>query len=165
MNERTSTSEGSKKKRLVLGGYYASMQDEDAKKRYLEKLNVTDGINPYETREWNKWKDDGDLWPSITHFNLAMYLLVAPSPYSGNDVLNYKSLDFYRNLLSGWGNNGTVQTAENFRALNGREVSCQSDLKLFKSNGTTESHILIIAQQTCTILSSTDIELFGDIKK
>lgn len=101
MNERTSTSEGSKKKRLVLGGYFASMQDEDAKKRYLEKLNATGGIDPYET-EKKEWKDDVDLWPSITHINLAMYLLVTPSPYSGNDLLNYKSLDCYRNFLSGW---------------------------------------------------------------
>ena len=46
MNERMSTSEGSKKKRPVLGGYFASMQDKDAKKRYLEKMNVTSGIDP-----------------------------------------------------------------------------------------------------------------------
>ena len=30
-----------------------------------------------------------------------MYLLVTPSPYSG-DLLNYKSLDYYQNFLSGW---------------------------------------------------------------
>ena len=46
MNERMSTREGSKIKRPVLGGYIALMQDKDAKKRYLEKLNVTGGIDP-----------------------------------------------------------------------------------------------------------------------
>ena len=101
MNERTSTSEGSKKRRLVLGGYFASMQNEDAKKRYLEKLNVIGGLDPYET-EKKEWKDDVDFWPSITHINLAIYQLVTPSPYIGNDLLNYKSLDCYRNFLSGW---------------------------------------------------------------
>ena len=90
-----------RKKRLVLGGYFASMQDNDAKKRYLEKLKFTGGIDPYET-EKKEWTDDVDLWPSITHINLAMYLVLTPSPYTGDELLNYKSLDCYRNFLSGW---------------------------------------------------------------
>ena len=89
------------KKRLVLGGYFASMQDNDAKKRYLEKLKFTGGIDPYETGR-KEWTDDVDLWPSITHINLAMYLVLTPSPYTGDELLNYKSLDCYRNFLSGW---------------------------------------------------------------
>ena len=31
-----------------------------------------------------------------------MYLLVTPSPYSGDDLVNYKSMDCYINFLSGW---------------------------------------------------------------
>ena len=31
-----------------------------------------------------------------------MYLLVTPSPYSGEDLVNYKSMDCYINFLSGW---------------------------------------------------------------
>ena len=77
------------------------MKDEDAKKRYLHKLQVIGGLDPYET-EKNEWEDDVDLWPSITYVNLGMYLLVTPSPYSGEDLMNYKSLDCYRNFLSGW---------------------------------------------------------------
>ena len=34
--------------------------------------------------------------------NVGMYLLVTPSPYTGEDLLNYKSLDCYRNFLAGW---------------------------------------------------------------
>ena len=59
------------------------------------------GLDPYET-ERKEWKDDVELWLSITHVNLGMYLLVIPSPYSGEDSLNYKSLDCYQNFLSGW---------------------------------------------------------------
>jgi hypothetical protein len=29
-------------------------------------------------------------------------ILVTPSPYSGNDLVNYKSMDCYINFLSGW---------------------------------------------------------------
>ena len=31
-----------------------------------------------------------------------MYLLVTPSLYTGENLLNYKSLNSYKNLLSGW---------------------------------------------------------------
>lgn len=48
----------------------------------------------YET-ERNGWKDDMDLWRSVTYVHLRMYLLVTPSPYSGDDLLNYKSVDCY----------------------------------------------------------------------
>ena len=89
------------KKRLLLGGYLSSMKDQEAKKRYLDKLHIIGGLDPYET-ERKEWKDNVDLWPSITHVNLGMYLLVTPSPYSGEDLLNYKSLDCYKNVLSGW---------------------------------------------------------------
>ena len=67
---------------------------------YLAKIAGIGGIDPYET-ERNDWKDDVDMWPCITHVNVGMYLLVTPSVYTGEDLLNYKSLDCYRNFLSG----------------------------------------------------------------
>ena len=78
MNERASTSEGSKKRRLVLGGYLASVQDKDAKERHLENLNFTGGIDSYETEK--EWNDDVGFWPSITYINLAMYMYVTRLP-------------------------------------------------------------------------------------
>ena len=91
----------SNQKRLLLGGYFSSLKDKSAKKRYTDKLRFINGIDPYET-ERKDWKDDVELWPAVTHVNLGMYLLVTPCPYSGEDLLNYKSLDCYRNVLSGW---------------------------------------------------------------
>ena len=43
-----------------------------------------------------------DLWPSITCVHIAMYFLITPSSYTGDDLLNYKSMDCYNNFLSGW---------------------------------------------------------------
>ena len=43
-----------------------------------------------------------DLWPCVTYVHLGIYLLVTPSPYSGDDLMNYKSLECYRDFLSGW---------------------------------------------------------------
>ncbi len=90
----------SKKKRL-LGGYFESMRDSDGKARYIEKLSLLGGFDPHES-ERSQWLDDVDLWPSITHIHLAMYLLYTPSRYTGEDLLNYKSLDCYIHFVSGW---------------------------------------------------------------
>ena len=63
---------------MVRASYFATMQDKDAKKRYRKNLDITGGIDPYETKK-KECKNDVDLWISITHINLAMYLLVNPS--------------------------------------------------------------------------------------
>ena len=86
-----------------LSGYMTSIQDQDTKKWYLDKLGVIGGLDPYETVR-NEWQDDVDLWPAITsvHIGMYMYLLVTPSPYTGEELKNYKSLDCYISFLSGW---------------------------------------------------------------
>ena len=43
-----------------MDGYVSSMKDQDAKRRYLDKLRVIGGLDPYET-ERKEWKDDVDL--------------------------------------------------------------------------------------------------------
>ena len=88
------------KKRLLLGGYFEFLKDAEGKKRYLEKLEILGGFDPYDTGK-SEWQDDVDLWPSITHIHLGMYLLYSASPYTGEDLLNYKSLDCYINFISG----------------------------------------------------------------
>jgi hypothetical protein len=63
-------------------------------------LSLIGNMDPYES----EWLDDVDLWlwPSITSVNIAMYLLFTQSPYTGNDLLNYKSINCYNNFLPGW---------------------------------------------------------------
>ena len=80
------------RKKLLLGGYFSALKDVDGKKRYQDKLKVLD-----ETTR-SEWLDDVDLWPNITHVHVGMYLVHTPSPYTGDDLLSYKSLDF---LLDG----------------------------------------------------------------
>ena len=43
------------KKRLLLGGYFSALKDQNAKKGYLDKLRVVNGLDPYET-ERKEWK-------------------------------------------------------------------------------------------------------------
>ena len=64
-------------------------------------MGIIGGLDPYEIVR-SEWVDDIDMWPSVTCVYIAMYLLVTPSPYTGEDLMNYKSMDCYINFLSGW---------------------------------------------------------------
>ena len=48
------------KKMLLLGGYFASIRDKEGQRRYMEKLSIIGGFDPYES-ERNEWQDDVDL--------------------------------------------------------------------------------------------------------
>ena len=84
----------------LLSEYYATLSSEASKSHYGEKLRLIQGIDPYELK--NEWKDDLDLWPEITYIHVWMYLIITPSPYTEQDMLNYKSLDLYQNFIKGW---------------------------------------------------------------
>ena len=45
--------------------------------------------------------DDVEIWPSITHIYVGMYLLCTSIPNNLKELLNDKSLDCYINLVSG----------------------------------------------------------------
>ena len=75
-----------------------SLVDLPSEERYREKLKFIGGTDPYKIPK-ETWKD---LWPSVTYINVGMYLVVSPSPYSGEDMMNYKSLECYHCFTSGW---------------------------------------------------------------
>lgn len=84
----------------ILPEYYSSLQDEKAKERYVEKILYVGGLDPYKIPR-KEWSDLIELWPGITQIHIGMYLLLTPSPYSREDLLNYKSLDCYKNFVAG----------------------------------------------------------------
>lgn len=81
--------------------YLSSLDDFTAKTRYKAKLSTVGGLDPYEIAR-NEWEDELEMWPSVSSVHIAMYLLVTPSPYTGDDLVNYKSMDCYCNFLAGW---------------------------------------------------------------
>ena len=103
----------------MLPGYFLSLQDKNGRKRYMEKLMAIGGVDPYEIPK-NEWQDDIDLWPGITYINLGMYLLLTPSPYTGEDLMNYKSLECYKNFVSGWVREVLVKDFSGVRAVSGK---------------------------------------------
>ena len=85
----------------ILPEYCLSLQDEKSKDRYMEKILCVGGCDPYEIPR-KEWSNSIELWPTITYIHIGMYLLLTPSPYSQEDLFNYKSLDCYRNFVAGW---------------------------------------------------------------
>ncbi|XP_046840588.1 uncharacterized protein LOC124434733 [Xenia sp. Carnegie-2017] len=64
------------------------------------KLRRCNGDDPYEIPK-NQWLDDIDLWPAVSYIDICMYLLFSVSPYTNEQLKNYKSLDSYQNFVNG----------------------------------------------------------------
>ena len=88
-------------KRGLLPGYFEGIQLKETKERYLDKLADIGGQDPYEIPR-NEWMDDVDSWPDVTYIHVGMYLLFSSSPYTQDQLMNYKSLDCYQNFANGW---------------------------------------------------------------
>ena len=83
-----------------LPGYASSIADAKDKQRYAEKIAVV-GCDPYEISK-AEWDHNTDMWPSITYVHVCMHLIINSSPYTKDDMLNYKSLDSFKNFQDGW---------------------------------------------------------------
>jgi hypothetical protein len=86
------------KNTAFLPGYVDSLKYSQAKACYKEKVDKIGGLDQYKTTR-SEWEDNIDLWPSV---HVAMYLLPTPSFYTGEDLVNYKSMDCYCQFLAGW---------------------------------------------------------------
>ena len=76
-------------------GYSSTIVDTESKQRYAYKLRLISGYDPYEL-PGEEWQDNIEMWPAITFVHVCMYLILNPSPYTTDDMLNYKSLDSFK---------------------------------------------------------------------
>jgi hypothetical protein len=89
------------KNKGFLPGYLNTIQCIQSKERYVAKLAYSNGEDPYEIPK-RLWEDDINIWPSVTHIDVGMYLLFSQSPCSQEQLKNYKSLDCFQNFVNGW---------------------------------------------------------------
>ena len=82
-------------------GILPGLQQKESKERYIEKLKSMEGQDLYEISR-KEWIDDVDCWPDVTYINVGLYPLFAASPYTQEQLMNYKSLDCYQNFANGW---------------------------------------------------------------
>lgn len=69
------------------------------KERYLAKLTIIDGKDPYML---SSWSEDVQILPNVTYPDIVNYLLFSPSSYTLDDLKSYKGLDAYNYFVSGW---------------------------------------------------------------
>ena len=60
------------------------------------------------------------MWPAITYVHVCMYLILYPSPYTKDDMLNYKSLDSFQNFQNGWVREVLVKEVSERRIIIGK---------------------------------------------
>ena len=85
----------------LLPGYLASVSDKVSKERYLEKIKMLNGLDPYELPR-REWYDDVDKWPETSLVDVTVYLLFSSSPFTQEEIKNYKSLECYQRFIAGW---------------------------------------------------------------
>ena len=70
------------------------------RQRYKEKVtSYLCGQDPYEL-PMKDWENDIDLWPSVTYVDIGMYLLFSNSPYTQDQLKDYKNLDCYQKFAN-----------------------------------------------------------------
>ena len=111
-----SSSAASASSSRLFPNYQNTLTDSSSKKRYQEKLKLINNVDPYETLR-EDWTDDVDLWPGTSYINVGMYLLFSPSPYSQEDLENYKSLECYQRFIAGWVRDVLVKSVEDKRIV------------------------------------------------
>lgn len=79
---------------------YRDSLDTITKARYLDKLKIIDGKDPYEINkaEWNK--TDIESWLDICYPDIVNYLVYCQSAYTLAELKAYKSLQAYNYFIS-----------------------------------------------------------------
>ena len=93
------------------------------KKRYLQKIELINGLAPYSIRkkDWTSTKVDD--YPSVTYPDIVNYLIFSPNPYSSDGLKSYKGLDAYNQFQEGWVSDVKVKMAKDDVAVVGARVS------------------------------------------
>ena len=111
------------------------MMEEVNKKlnRYLEKIKLVGGKDPYELPE-NLFKDISCFkctsLPDITYPDIYNYLINSPSPYTGESLKAFKSLEAYKFFTAGHVRNIKLALVEGCNFI----VKAQVSLYLNDSN-------------------------------
>jgi hypothetical protein len=80
--------------------YFLSLAN-DSKKRYLQKVSLINGKDPY-TLKKSDFSQDKDDFPNFQYPDLYHYLIHTSSFITAEEVKNYKSLEAYKYFVDGW---------------------------------------------------------------
>lgn len=81
---------------------YRDTLDTITKARYLDKLKIIDGKDPYEVNKGEWKKTDIEKWPDLCYPDIVNYLVCSQSVYTLDQLKAYKSLQAYNYFISGF---------------------------------------------------------------
>ena len=85
---------------LIVSKHFQTLTG-DAHKRYLEKISIIGGQDPYVILDV-EWSTNPDMFSSLGYFDIVNYLVLGSSSfYSMVEFKNYKSLEAYDRFVSG----------------------------------------------------------------
>ncbi|XP_065651315.1 uncharacterized protein LOC136079507 [Hydra vulgaris] len=80
---------------------YAQTLQGAAAIRYVAKLQLVSGVDPYKLK-FSEWDTNPKSLPSVEYLDIVNYCVYTKSAYTMNELKSYKSLDAYYQFVSGW---------------------------------------------------------------
>ena len=85
----------------VLLSEYADSLPRDVKERYLEKLKMIDGVDPYLLKRIQYVLPLSDI-PNLTRNDVVNYVMFRMSSYTLEEMKAYKSIEAFEQVICGW---------------------------------------------------------------
>ena len=98
---------------------YLDTLDASSRTRYLKKIDVIGGQDPYKLGS-DKVSADAKTLPAISYPDIVNYLVYSPSPYTLEDLKCYKGLEAYNQFVSGWVRDVRSTVINGFHVVLGR---------------------------------------------
>ena len=80
---------------------YIDTLDVLSKQRYLAKIQIVDGVDPYSLPN-SAWSKEEACFPAVLYPDIVNYVIFNKSFYTIEDMKAWKSLETYNQLTSGW---------------------------------------------------------------
>ena len=95
---------------------YTKTLDPKTKRRYVDKISLCDGIDPYMMKSKEFSQDFNDL-PAIEFPDISNYLVIHTSFYTGKQMKAFKSLEAYNYFVCGWVHDVGIKIVEDENRL------------------------------------------------
>ena len=86
---------------VPLNRKYLQTLTNESRKKYQEKLNLINNIDPYNVSS-NFFTDSVEMWPNVEYPDIVTYFLCSTSRYTKEQIKAYKSLESYQYFVAGW---------------------------------------------------------------
>ena len=107
---------------INMSEYYKGL-DAPSRKRYLDKINVISGVDPYVLSD-DEFVMIPEKYPSITYPDIVNYLVFGTSPFTSEQMKAYKGLEAYNQVLEGWVRDVRVKSFGDKRLVTGKVRFC-----------------------------------------